>query len=295
MIDNLQLVDFNDIYVIAVGVSMAYIVVESKAEKASFFSILSKITTWVKERILKNKKKIKEEEENITTQIEYYISSNLLKDVTKGSFLNTYNRAKKEVSKIKELENWVERKLQFHTKTEFLNVISFDCFLYGLFVLFAGALQNKCALCIDGLIQVILFSIGILLVHCLWFERLEIESWKWYFKPRIILHGIVLCVTLIVGIYIYDTPIIPNISCGWLSIISVFVCFIGFIAYLITNVLSNIILSVIILYKAVSIGISKKKAEEHRGEIESHRKELDNIDKRLRDSDLSKSITISNE
>lgn len=294
MIDNLKLVDFNDIYVIAVGVSMAYIVVESKVEKSSFFSILSKITTSVKELLLRGKKSLKEKEEKITTQIDYYIESGLLKDITKGSLLNTNKRAKEEVYKIKELENWVERKLQFHTKTEFLNVISFDCFLYSLFILFVGALQNKCELCIDGLIQVILFSIGILLVHCLCFERLEIESWKWYFKPRIILHGIVLCVALIVGIYTYDTPIIPNISCGWLSIISVFACFIGFIAYLFTNVLSNCILSIIILCKALLIGVSEKKAKEHENEMEQYREEFDDIDAQLMELNLSESITIEN-
>ena len=294
MIDNLQFVDFNDIYVIAVGVSMAYIVVETKAEKASFFSILSTITTWVKEMLLRSKKNIKEKEENITTKIEYYINSDLLKDVTKGSLLNTHDRAKKEVSKISELENWVERKLRFHTKTEFLNVISFDCFLYGLFILFSGALQNKCKICIDGLIQIVLFTIGLSLIHCLWFERMEITSWKWYTKPRILSHGVLLLVSLIIGIYKYDTPIIPDISCGWLAIISVFICFIGFIAYFSANVLSNITLSCIIFFKALSIGVSKKTAQEHKEEVERHQAELDEIDRQLSKLNLSESITIEN-
>lgn len=294
MFDNLRFVDFNDIYVIAVGVSMAYIVVETKAEKASFFSILSTITTQVKEFLLNSKKKLKEKEEDITTQIDYYISSNLLSDVTKGSLSNTDKRAKREVSKICELENWVERKLRFHTKTEFLNVISFDCFVYGLFILFSGALQNKCGIYIDGLIQFVLVGMGISLIHCLSFERLEITSWKRYTKPRILSHGILLFVALMIGINKYDTPIIPSISCGWLSIISVFTCFIGFIAYFIANVLSNIILSFIIVFKAESIGVSKKKAEEHKEEIEQYREELDKIDSQLRKSNLSENITIEN-
>lgn len=293
MIDNLKFVDFNDIYVIAVGVSMAYIVVETKAEKASFFSILSDITTWVKEKLLNSKKKIKEEEENITTQIEYYINSDLLEDVTKGRLLSTLERAKKEVSKINELENWVERKLRFHTKTEFLNVISFDCFLYGLFVLFSGALQNKCGICIDGLIQIILFAIGIMLIHCLWFERIELTSWKWYLQPRILLHGILLSIALIIGIYKHDILIIPTITCGWLSIISVFTCFIGFIAYLFANVLSNFVLSGIIFCKSLLIGVSAKKAQEHQDEIEKCRKELDKIDMQLKRLNLAQNITLT--
>ncbi len=52
-LDGLHFVHFNNLYVIAVGLTMAYIVVEAnKKDKASFFSILSSITSYVKEKVL---------------------------------------------------------------------------------------------------------------------------------------------------------------------------------------------------------------------------------------------------
>ena len=293
MLERLQFVDFNDIYVIAVGVSMAYIVVEAKVGKASFFSILSNITTWVKGKLLEDKKKIKEEEEDITTQIDYYVNSDLLDAMTKGSLLNTSERAKKEVAKIRDLEDWVERKLFFHTKTDFLNVISCDCFLFGLFILFAGVFSNKCGICIDGLVQIVICTIGLLLIHCLWFERLEPSSCNEYIKPSIPLHCILFCIAVYIGYQQYSTPIISGFDRPWLSITAVFTCFIGFLSYLLANILSNLYLSCKIFFKAKSINISKEKAQEHRGEIEKYREELDEIDRKLKESKLSTKLAIT--
>lgn len=295
MLEKLQFVDFNDIYVIAIGISMAYIVVEAKVGTASFFSILSKITKWVKDKLLKGKKKIREEEEDIMTQIDYYIRSNLLVDVTKGSLLNTYERAEKEVKKISDLEDWVERKLSFHTKTDYLNVISCDCFLFGLFMLFVGVFPNKCGIYIDGLVQIVICTICLLLIHCLWFERLESSCWNEYIKPSIPLHCVLLCVAVYIGISMCSLPIIPCLNRPWLSIIAAFTCFLGFISYLIANLLSNLVLSIIIVRKALSIGISEEKANEHKDEIEKHRAELNDIDKQLKESKLSLTITGSTE
>lgn len=292
-IENIQFVDFNDIYVIAVGVSMAYIVVESSQKTSpSFFSILSKITTLVKEQLLKNKRKIKEEEEAIITKIAYYLDTNLIKPETRGNLENTYGRAQKEFNRLTELENWINKILNFHTKTDFLYTISFDCFLYGLFILFIGAFENKEEICVDGLIQIMLIATGVLLAHCLCLEHFELNSWVKYLKPRIFTHGVLLAIALYIGICNYNCPIFPELSCSWLAIISVFACFIGFIAYLFTNILSNFILSVIIFCKSLSTGVSAEKAKEHREEIEKHQPELDKIDKELRESKLN--ITITN-
>lgn len=44
MLDNVNLVDFNDLFVIAVGLSMAYVVFENKRQ-ASFFIFCQKLQT----------------------------------------------------------------------------------------------------------------------------------------------------------------------------------------------------------------------------------------------------------
>ena len=289
-IENIQFVDFNDLYVIAVGISMAYIVVESKDKNTSFFSILSKITTTVKRLLLKND--IKEEEEAIIAKIAVHLDSNSLDAETKGSLKNTNRRAQKELNKIKSLEDWFECKLSFHTKTDFLSIISCDSFLYGLFILTVGAFQNKEGVCVDGLIQVMLMTVSLQLLHCLWFERLKLKSWNRYFKPSIPFHGLLLFAAFCIGIYNYDSPILP-LKCGWLSVLSVIVCFIGFVMYLLANLFSNFILSVLLLWKYHSLGISSDTAKEHWDDIEAHREELEKADKQLKQSDFSSEMKIT--
>lgn len=57
MLDGIKLVDFNDLFVIAVGLSMAYVVFEGKRQ-SSFFHILSKITDTLKNWVLDKKNSI---------------------------------------------------------------------------------------------------------------------------------------------------------------------------------------------------------------------------------------------
>lgn len=287
----LQLSDFNDLYVIAVGVSMAYIVVESKVGKASFFSILSKITTSVKDWLLHRNTKPQQEEEAVITRIDYYLSSGLLSEETKGGLKNISKRAAKEVGKIKDFEEWVSVKLKFHTKTDFLNVISCDCFLYGLFVLFVGAFQNKCGVDVDGLVLMVLIALAILLGHCLWFERLEMSGWKRFVRPSIPLHCLLLFVALVIGLSRFNITV--SFGSQAIAVSSAFACFSGFLAYLLANIFSNAVLSIIILVKILLLGISTKKARSHNEEIDEYKEELDVIDRQLDEADLAKEFSMT--
>lgn len=47
MCDKIQLADFNDLFVLAVGLSMAYVIIEGKRQ-SSFYHILAKITDTIK-------------------------------------------------------------------------------------------------------------------------------------------------------------------------------------------------------------------------------------------------------
>ena len=78
--ENLGLVDFNDLFVIAIGVSMAYIVIESRQSGRPFFSILSKITNMVQKMVLDYKTKPQQNEETVISQIKYYLSSGRLNE-----------------------------------------------------------------------------------------------------------------------------------------------------------------------------------------------------------------------
>ena len=288
IVENLQLVDFNDLFVIAIGMSMAYVVVE---KDTSFFSILSHITALVKNMTLRKKMKPQQQEEAVISRINFYLNSGLLPDTTRGALNLVSKKAEEVMKKIQKLEKWSEHKLEFHTRTYFLNVISCDCFFFGLFSLFVGTFQHYERVCIDGLMQVMLLTLILLLVHCLVFEHLEISGWKSYAKPRIILHCLLMILALYVGITFLGTPIVP-ISCGWLAIISVIGCFIGFIAYFIMNIIANITLLCIIISKIIGLDISSE-AKGHTDDINRYKPELDKISEQLKNENLIDEINVT--
>ena len=101
IVENLQLVDFNDLFVIAIGMSMAYVVVE---KDTSFFSILSHITALVKNMTLRKKMKPQQQEEAVISRINFYLNSGLLPDTTRGA-LNLVSKKAEEV--MKKIQNGV--------------------------------------------------------------------------------------------------------------------------------------------------------------------------------------------
>jgi len=283
--ENLGLVDFNDLFVIAIGVSMAYIVIESRQSGRSFFSILSKITNMVQKMVLDYKTKPQQNEEAVISQIKYYLNSGRLNQRTAGALTLVCNKAEDVMSSAQELEKWIKHKMEFHTKTDFLNVISYDSFLFGLFVLFVGALQNKCNLQCDGLQEWLLLAMVVSLLHCLVYERLELDNaFKRWTRPNIFTHSVVLAAFLIVGIVRRDAAIV-DIETGWLAIFSVIACFIGFIAYLFTTVAANIILLIVNLIKIMMLKINAE-VKSQQDDISRYQEELDTIDRAMREENL---------
>lgn len=280
--ENLRLVDFNDLFVIAIGVSMAYIVIETRQVGKSFFSILSKITNIVQNLVLDYKTKPQQNEEAVISQIKYYLSSGMLEEQTIGGLKLVCDKAEDVMYGVESLEEWIKHKMEFHTKTDFLSVISYDSFLYGLFVLFIGALQNKCSSfqCL-GLLECVLLAILLCLTHCLVYERLEIDNkLKKWTKPNIFTHSVILIVCLIVGIIRQDIPFV-DMDEGWIAVISVIACFIGFIAYLFTTIVANIILLVINLIRIIKLDINAE-VKSQKDDIKRYQQELDKIDREMK-------------
>lgn len=289
MVETIELVTFNDLYVIAVGLSATYIIVESAKNKMSFFSFLSQISIFVQNWLLMWKTKPQQEEEALISRIDYYLNSNLLSPETIGALRLVSNKAKDDVKKIKDLEKQMQRKIEFHTKADFLSIASFDCFILGLFVLFIGAFQKGDN--INGFVCAVLIAMAVFLLHCLVFERLEMTGWKKYFKPTIFMHSLLWIVVLCCGFSFEECNTLP-ISCGWLTIGALLGCFAGFISYLIVNILSNIVLLVYFIIRIFSLNINSHTKLLKR-DIERYRNELDNIENTLSQERLSESTTIS--
>lgn len=291
MCDKIQLADFNDLFVLAVGLSMAYVIIEGKRQ-SSFYHILAKITDTIKEQALRIRTKPLRQEEALIARIDYYLSSGLLRDETRGALNLISQKANEVVEDVHRVEEWSERKLRFHTKTDFLPVISYDCFLFGIFVLVVGVLQEKCSMCIDGLVQIMLMALLALLVHCLWFERLEMDKrWKRFLGPGFVWHSVILIVALFVGIKWMETVLFP-VGSGMLSACCAGACFIGFIAYLALNILANFILFIRIMVKIFSLKIQAN-AKTHETDLGRYQEELDKIDQKLREENLSKFMDVT--
>lgn len=291
MLNDVQLVDFNDLFVIAIGLSMAYIIFEGK-QQSSFFHVLSRITETLKNWVLDKKTKSQQREEAVITRIDYFLKSKLLQDTTQGALELVSKKAKEVVDKVHELESWSDKKLKFHTQTKFLSIISYDCFLFGIFILFVGVFQNKCSIHINGLLEIMLLSIVVLLVHCLGFEKLENNKrWQKIFGPGFILHSLVFIAALWFGLCNKDKSYF-SLDNGILSICCSVACFIGFIAYLLMNILSNLVLVVIILIKIGLLKISTN-AKDHENDVKRYGKELNEVENKLKKEELLQSIDIS--
>ena len=290
MMDNVLLVDFENLFVLAVGLSMAYIVFEEKRE-FSFFSILSRITETLKSWVLDKKTKPQQKEESVIAKIDYYLNSGLLKESTKGALDLVSRKAKDVVQSVHDLEEWSSEKIKFHTKTKFLSVISYDCFLFGIFVLFVGVFQNKSQVCVDGLLGVMLFAMSILLLHCLVFEHLELKKkWERIIRPSMVFHTILLLIALWTGIACKESFWLP-VDSGVLPVCCAVMCFSGFLAYLAMNILANIVLAIIVLYKISSLKISVK-AKGHEDDMARYQDELAEIDRQLGKEKLGQSISV---
>ena len=285
LVSKLPLVAFNDLYVIATGLTATYIAFASSV-KTTFLDILSGFTSHIKEKALKRKEKPQREEETVIAQISYYLKSKLLSPQIEGALVLVASKANEVMEDIRSLEKWANDKQNFHTRSAYLRVISCDCFFWGLFVLFVGVLQDRCSFNINGLLQILLLVMGVCLLHCLLYEHVNIKK----FKPKIWTHSLVLICALMVGI-VYHNQEIFSFGCGVSAILSVAVCFCGFISYFLMNFIVDVILLVVILCKIFFLQITKR-VEEQKKDIARYQTELDKIDTTLSQTDLQKDLSV---
>ena len=293
MFDNIKFVDFNSIFVIAIGLSMAYIVVESRAQDKSFFQILSRIIKYAKNQFLNRQTEPQQKTDEVISSIDFFLNSSELQTETRGALHLISDKAKELRDQISNLKKWFDNKLSFHTKTDFLPVVSYDCFLFGIFFLSIGVFQNKCYICIDGMVEIMLVTLIILTLHCLIFEHIKISGWMIFIKPSVIIHSIIIIAALIIG-YIYVSDTLIQISCGWLAISSAIACFIGFILYLVRTVIVNILLLLVIICKILYLDVQSK-VDEYTEDIHRYDEELNSIKQQLKNTNIVEDITVAAE
>ena len=289
--ENLSYIDFNDLFVIAVGILMAYIIIEPKDRKKTFLGFLSIITNKIQSIVLDSKTKPQQKEEEFVSKINYYLNTNRLKDTTKGALSLISINAKEVVINVKNLESWFNSKIKFHTKSEFLNVISCDGFLYGIFVLFIGALHKVDVKC-DGVVELLLLFMFFSLLHCLICEKIDLQhKLAIFYKPSIFLHASIFLICLIVGVIFCREPIF-DIKTGWLAILSVVACFSGFLAYFVMTICANIVLLFVMLFKIHKLNINSAFKNQN-NDFNRYQEELDKIDADIKNENIAEQLEIS--
>lgn len=270
-----MLCDFNDLYVISVGLSMTYIYLESTEYSKYFFlkflsgigDSLKDFAVWLKFRKSKN-------EEVILTKADYFIDSGKLSNETAGGLKLIREKAKEIIVKLNEHSVWIENKLKYHTQTNYLEVISLDAFFYALVLLYVGAYENKEQMDVAPLLFVLCIVMLCFSLHCICADHIDaIGNSKWS-KPRKVVHTLLFGASVCLGLNIE--------SAGWLTLLSPYIikmtpmfCFIGFIGYLLVAFLILILVMLVYYCKVFSI---KDKSKEHMNDINRYREELERVE-----------------
>lgn len=289
--ENLRLVDFNDLFVIAVGVSMAYIVLSRHRMEKPFQTLIFRITNRVRKRLYNRKLDRLFDVVPVIFQIKFYLKTGKLKEETKGVFNLLDEKASEIVSKMNNIDKWIERKQDSHTKMNFFHVISFDCFVLGILALFVGAMNMRKGFDYSNLMEWAVLLTFVELVHCLIYERLELNtSFKSLTRPNVFLHTVLMGVLIILTCFIFKNNLIED-RFDILEIIAVITCFIGFIAYFIYNFFANLVIYLVSISKMKKLKIKDKITDITR-DIERYKKELDAIDNDFKNDTFKNEISI---
>lgn len=238
-----SIVDFNDLFVIAIGLSAAYMLIRADGKGYSdgkFYTILSTITSNIKNwAISLHSKSVSK----IST-IDYYID-----DTTQSATMLVKKHANELEKGINRVKGWNESCLKKWERTNYLHILTFSCFCFGLIMLIAGAFEQKHNFAPAPLLHWLLYTMLFLSIHSIIYEHINTETrFKIVrlLKPRVILHVAIISAGLIIGCFVNITPW-PNLDMDVLTLIAVGMAFGGFIFYLCTILVAGFIISVITL------------------------------------------------
>lgn len=288
---NIILFDFNDLFVIAIGLAMAYMLIEDGGHRGKFYSFLSHISQAIRDRALQRKSKEQQSLEAGIARIEFYISKNLLKPETCGALKLVRQKANKVVGRIKNVEEWSTNFSEFHTRNEFLQISAFDCFVYGLSLIFVGTFQNKEGIEVGGFLQIMDIGMMILFFHCLAFEFVNTLKHTYLLRPSVFIHGIALLFLIYFGWINRNDPLF-EVGEGWIEILSVFFAFGGFILYFCFNILVNIYMLAYTLVWIFHLNLGKE-VQIQKDDINGFKEELDAIDEELKKDTLENDIIVT--
>lgn len=268
--------DFCNLYVIAIGLSLAYIVVLGEREKFPFRRFLDDMAKKFQQSV-KSKIKPYQQEQTTIAQIRFYLNldkkDDLLNPKTIGALELIANKVTETIDKIKSIDESINKALSHHIKTDYLNVCAFDCTFYSFFLLILGPLSLKCGLHIDLWISFMNCSIVLAVIHCFLYDRCRIQ----HYPPRILWHSIYFTlgtiIFLLLGKRFENAKLLPE----WVTPI---ICFSNFIVYFAISSIGCFFASHSIS-KAIRKLNLEKTAQDHADDLKRYKKDLQYIDTAL--------------
>lgn len=280
----LQLTDYNDLYTIAVGLCMAYIIVEARvsneASSLPFFNFLSQMSTSFMEWMINKKTKPQRAEEQTISRISYYLESGLLTDKIAGALEHIRNRVLDVLEEIRQLEQKSKERMDYHTKADYLHVISFVSFLYGILLLVMGPIESVHYYNVDHILLGMNVFVTLSLMHCIISDKINLKTG--FLKPRKLFHTLFFVIVLFVSIY--KLPCIDLSTSPYWHSFNIFyglvMCFVGFIAYTVCSVIGCGWVCFSSTYIILRMSLEKV-AKEHADELKRYSSVLEEIDNQL--------------
>ncbi len=251
-----SIADFNDLFVIAIGLSAAYMLIRTEqrdnageaAKDGKFYTILNRITDSISKWTLNTNSKILGEISKAQQIIDYYdkdeswdksISSAITRMLEKHA-----NAIDNRMNKVK---TWNGVNLYRWGRANYFHVLTFDCFCFGIIVLIVGSFESRLGYNPVPLLHWMLFAMLFFITLSFVYEphdsdtKPKIVMWL---CPRVVLHFLILIVALIIGCLAHKTPW-PNLDKNTLTLIIVAASFGGFLVYLCIIIIAGIIVSIV--------------------------------------------------
>lgn len=237
---------FNSLYTATITLTAAYIfignakeIVDEKFSGLSFFDLLNSMSTSLSRWALLWIDTAKRKDDKITNMINVIRKGVVKIPLFARVLTHVENKIGKDKVKLETIVKSTKTMMNKQTSVWYMNVVSFDCFMYALLLIYIGAVSDNVLTSKDGCCFILDVLMIFFTCHCVVSDILHYEG---HFRPTIWLHGFLFVATLIFAIFIGHHLNDTLEKCA-VVLISASMCFIGFLVYFLKSLISCLLLS----------------------------------------------------
>lgn len=261
-----SIVDFNDLFVIAIGLSAAYMLIKTGQQGSTedvlngkFYAVLNNIISSIRKWAFNLHSQTVNEIIRAQQIADYYDKDESL---DKGTWVPLKNLLEKHVRSIEDrmdkVKKWNGESLYRWGRANYFHVLTFDCFCFGIIMLIIGAFEHSRGLDPTILLHWLLYAMLLLSFFCIVYEPINIDTKppivKW-FCPGVVSHFLILLVALVAGSLADNTPW-PSLDVNTLALIAAAASFGGFLVYFGVIIIAGIMVSIATFFWTLSVRIS---------------------------------------